>query len=99
MCLLALPAVVNIMSQLPHWNIRALSCAARWVFRPPRLGSDISIRMWESFKYLPHKAFAALEAHKGPLSCVGSCMSHQVGGFLDKIEVFPRISLRNHGKP
>lgn len=25
MCLRALPAVVNIMSQLPHWNILVLS--------------------------------------------------------------------------
>ena len=34
--------------------------------------------------YLPDKAFTAFEADIGPLSCVGSCMSHQVGGFLDK---------------
>ena len=38
MCLLTLPAVVNIISQVPHWYWVLLSSwVCRWLFRLPRL--------------------------------------------------------------
>ena len=52
----------------------------------------------ECIKYLPNKAFTAFEAHIGPLSCVGSRVSNQVGGFLDKtltIDQFDYSTLLN----
>ena len=52
----------------------------------------------ENIKYLPNKAFTAFEAHIGPLSCVGSRVSHQVGGFLDKA-LTRSIGLLNSVKP
>ena len=45
---------------------------------------NTELRSGKPIKYLPNKAFTAFEADIRPLSCVGSCVSHQVGGFLDK---------------
>ena len=55
-------------------------------------------KLIEWLKYLPNKAFTALEAYIRPLSCVGSCMCHQVGGFLDKT-MARAIRLPNSVKP